>query len=72
MCEDPNQAFISAVRNDPKACDTSSGIVIISIPRLSVRAFRGTDAIPTSAAPIETAKRCYGSERRSEVGQTIG
>src|SRR5258705_3638534 len=32
MCEEPNQAFISVVRNDPKACDTSSGIVIISIP----------------------------------------
>src|SRR5882672_717644 len=32
ICEEPNQAFISVVRNDPKACDTSSGIVIISIP----------------------------------------
>src|SRR5436190_1770671 len=31
-CAEPNRALISVVRNDPKACDTSSGMVIISIP----------------------------------------
>src|SRR5712675_2054076 len=32
ICAEPNRTFISVVRNVPSACDTSSGIVIISIP----------------------------------------
>src|SRR5258705_13288300 len=72
ICEEPNQARISVVRNDPKACDTSSGIVIISIPPSQRARVGDSNAIPTFRARIETGKRRYRMERRSEVGQNIG